>query len=66
MRSGCGDLDNLTFGSESRNYINCWWIFGLFMLSWAVKTETAENTDQGPKGLLSEIKDVAISNTAVK
>jgi len=36
------------------------------MLSWAVKTETAENTDQGPKWLLSEIKDVAISNTAVK
>jgi len=22
MRSGCGDLENLTFGSESRNYIN--------------------------------------------
>jgi len=21
---GCGDLENLTFGSESRNYIN-WW-----------------------------------------
>jgi hypothetical protein len=36
------------------------------MLSWAVKTETAENTDQGPKWLLSEIKDVAISYTAVK
>ena len=32
------------------------------MLSWVVKTETAENTDQGPKWLmlkLSEIKDVA-------
>jgi len=28
------------------------------MLSWVVKTETAENTDQGPKWLLSEIKDV--------
>lgn len=28
------------------------------MLSWAVKTETAENTDQGPKWLLSEIKEV--------
>lgn len=36
------------------------------MISWAVKTETAENTDQGPKWLLSEIKDVAISYTAVK
>ena len=24
MRLGCGDLENLTFGSESRNYIN-WW-----------------------------------------
>lgn len=36
------------------------------MLSWTVKTETAENTNQGPKWLLSEIKDVAISNTAVK
>lgn len=23
-RLGCGDLENLTFGSESRNYIN-WW-----------------------------------------
>ena len=22
MRLGCGDLENLTFGSESRNYIN--------------------------------------------
>jgi hypothetical protein len=22
MRLGCGDLANLTFGSESRNYIN--------------------------------------------
>jgi len=22
--SGCGDIENLTFGSESRNYIN-WW-----------------------------------------
>ena len=22
MRSGCGDLENPTFGSESRNYIN--------------------------------------------
>jgi hypothetical protein len=30
------------------------------MLSWAVKTETAENIDQGPKWLLSEIKDVTI------
>jgi len=29
------------------------------MLSWVVKTETAENTDQGPKWLLSEIKEVA-------
>ena len=29
------------------------------MLSWAVKTETAENTDQGPQWLLSEIKDVS-------
>lgn len=36
------------------------------MLSWTVKTETAENTNQGPEWLLSEIKDVAISNTAVK
>jgi len=36
------------------------------MLSWVVKTETAENIDQGPKWLLSEIKDVAKSNTAVK
>ena len=36
------------------------------MLSWAVKTETAENTDQGPKWLLSEIKDVWLSYTAVK
>jgi len=36
------------------------------MLSWTVKTETAENIDQGPKRLLSESKDVAISNTAVK
>jgi len=36
------------------------------MLSWAVKTETAENIDQGLKWLLSEIKDVAISNTVVK
>jgi hypothetical protein len=35
------------------------------MLSWVVKTETAENTDQGPKWLLSEIKDVANSDTAV-
>jgi hypothetical protein len=22
IRLGCGDLENLTFGSESRNYIN--------------------------------------------
>jgi len=29
------------------------------MISWVVKTETAENTNQGPKWLLSEIKDVA-------
>jgi hypothetical protein len=29
------------------------------MLSWVVKTETAENTNQGPEWLLSEIKDVA-------
>ena len=39
------------------------------MLSWIVKTETAENKDQGPKWLLSEIKDVAskiISDTADK
>ena len=36
------------------------------MLSCAVKTETAENTDQGPQWLLSENKDVAISYTAVK
>ena len=36
------------------------------MLSWAVKTETAENTDQGSKWLLSEIKDVWLSYTAVK
>lgn len=36
------------------------------MLSWVVKTETAENTDQGPQWLLSENKDVAISYTAVK
>jgi len=36
------------------------------MLSWTVKTETAESIDQGPKWLLSESKDVAISNTAVK
>jgi len=36
------------------------------MLSWTVETETAENTNQGPKWLLSEIKDVAISYTAVK
>jgi len=36
------------------------------MLSWVVKTETAENTDQGPKWLFSEIKDVAITDTAVK
>ena len=36
------------------------------MLSWIVKTETAENTDQGPKWLLSEIKDVADPYTAVK
>jgi len=35
------------------------------MLSWVVKTETAENTDQGPKWLLSEIKAVAKSDTAV-
>jgi hypothetical protein len=30
------------------------------MISWIVKTETAENIDQGPKWLLSEIKEVAI------
>lgn len=36
------------------------------MLSWTVKTETAVNTNQGPKWLLSEIKDVAISYTAKK
>jgi hypothetical protein len=36
------------------------------MLSWIVKTETAENTDQGPQWLLSEIKDVADPYTAVK
>jgi hypothetical protein len=36
------------------------------MLSWIVKTETAENTDQGPKWLFSEIKDVAAPYTAVK
>ena len=35
------------------------------MLSWVVKTETAENTDQGPKWLLSEFKDVPTSDTAV-
>lgn len=28
------------------------------MLSWVVKTETAENMYQGPEWLLSEIKDV--------
>jgi len=48
MRLGCGDLENLTFGKESRNYINWKKIFRLLMLSWAVKTETAENTNQGP------------------
>jgi hypothetical protein len=36
------------------------------MLSWIVKTETAENTDQGPKWLFSEIKDVPDTYTAVK
>jgi hypothetical protein len=29
------------------------------MISWVVKTETAESTNQGPEWLLSEIKDVA-------
>jgi hypothetical protein len=28
------------------------------MISWIVKTETAENMEQGPKGLLSENKEV--------
>ena len=28
------------------------------MLSWVVKTETAENTKQGPKWFLSEMKEV--------
>jgi len=35
-------------------------MFRLFMISWIVKTETAENIDQGPKWLLSEIKEVTI------
>jgi hypothetical protein len=30
------------------------------MLSWVVKTETAESTNQGPKWLLSEIKEVPL------
>ena len=30
------------------------------MRSWVVKTETAENTKQGPKWLLREIKEVTI------
>lgn len=30
------------------------------MLSWVVKTETAESTNQGPKLLLSEIKEVPL------
>lgn len=36
------------------------------MISWIVKTETAENMEQGPKWLLSESKGSNRLNAAVK
>jgi len=36
------------------------------MISWIVKTETAENMEQGPKWLLSEIEGSNRLNAAVK